>query len=57
MNFKLDDNLICKVYDIFERIEEKLNNGPRSFVYESSSSDEYLKTTASDCLKKAATLT
>ena len=58
MNFKLDDNLICKVYDIFERIEEKLNIGPSSsFVYESSSGDEYLKTTASDCLKKTATLT
>ena len=48
MNFMLDDNSIDKVYDIFERIEEKLNIDLSSFVYESSSGDGYLKATVSD---------
>ena len=48
MNFKLDDNSIDKVYDIFEHIEEKLNIGLSSFVYESCNGDEYLKTIVFD---------
>ena len=40
--------MLCKVYDIFERIEEKLSIDLNDFAYESSSGDEYLKTTVSD---------
>ena len=48
MNFKSDDNLLCKVYDIFGRIEEKLKIDLNDFTYESSSGDKYIKTTVSD---------
>ena len=47
MNFKLDDDSLDKIYDIFEHIEEKLDIGLNSFVYESNG-EEYLKTTVSD---------
>ena len=40
--------MLCKVYDIFERIEEKLSIDLNDFAYESSSGDEYLKITVSD---------
>ena len=41
MNFKLDDDLLEDVYDIFEHIEEKLDIGLNSFVYDSK--EEHLK--------------
>ena len=43
MNFKLDDNLICRVHDICDRIEKK-----KKFVYKNRTGDEYRKTTVSD---------
>ena len=52
MNFKLDDDSLDKVYDIFEHIEEKLKIDLNNFTYESKG-EEYLKTIVSDktCLR------
>ena len=53
MNFRLNDDSLDKVYDIFEHIEEKLEIGLNNFVYESRG-EEYLKTIVSDekCFRK-----
>ena len=53
MNFKLDDNSLDKIYDIFEHIEEKLEIDLNNFTYESKG-EEYLKTTVSGetCFRK-----
>ena len=53
MNFRLNDDSLDKVYNIFEDIEEKLGIDLNDFVYESRG-EEYLKTTVSDetCFRK-----
>ena len=49
MNFKLDDDLQDKFYDIFEHIEEKLGIDLNyNFKYKSSRGEENLKTSVSD---------
>ena len=52
-NFKLDDDSLEKIYDIFEYIERELKIDLNSFSYESKG-EEYLKTKVSDktCFKK-----
>ena len=55
MNFKLDDDSLDKVYDIFGHIEEKLGIDLNNFTYESKGEVKvYLKTIASDetCFRK-----
>ena len=53
MNFKLDDDSLNKIIDIFEYIEEKLKIHHNNFTYESKGED-YLKTKVSDetCFRK-----
>ena len=53
MNFKLDDNLLDKIYDIFEHIEKKLKIDLNNFTYEYKG-EEYLKTIVYDetCFRK-----
>ena len=49
MNFKLDDDLLDKFYDIFGHTEEKLGLDDLSdFKYESIRGEQYLKTCVSD---------
>ena len=52
MNFKLDDDSLDKIYDIFEYTEKK-NIDLNNFTYESKG-EEYLKTKVSDeiCFRK-----
>ena len=45
--FKLDDDSLDKMYDIFEYIEEKLKMDLNNFTY-ASKDEEYLKTKVSD---------
>ena len=47
MNFKLDDDSLDKIYDIFEHIGEKLGIDLNNFIYESKG-EEYFKTIPSD---------
>ena len=47
MNFKLDDNSLDKIYDIFRHTEEKFGIDHNNFTYESKG-EEYLKTIVSD---------
>ena len=47
MNFKLDDDSLDKIYDIFEYIERKLETDLNNFTYESEG-QEYLKTIVSN---------
>ena len=53
MNFRLNDDLLDKAYDILTDIEEKLRVDLNNFIYESRG-EKYLKTIASDetCFKK-----
>ena len=53
MNFKLDDNSLDEIYDIFEHTEEKLGIDLNNFTYESKG-EEYLKTIVPDetCFRK-----
>ena len=53
MNFKLDDDSLDKIIDIFEHIEEKLKIDVNNFIYESKG-EEYFKTKVSDetCFRK-----
>ena len=53
MNFKVDDDSLGKIIDIFEYIEEKLKIDLNNFAYESKG-EEYLKTKVSDeaCFRK-----
>ena len=53
MNFKLDDDSLDRIYDIFEYIEKKLKIDLNNFTYESKD-EEYLKTKVSDktCFRK-----
>ena len=53
MNFKLDDDSLDRIYDIFEYIEKKLKIDLNNFTYESKG-EEYLKTKVSDetCFRK-----
>ena len=44
MNFRLDDNSIDKICDIFEHIEEKLGIDLKSCFYEEKRGEKYLKT-------------
>ena len=49
MNFKLDENSLNKVYDIFRHIEKLLGiDDPNNFTYESNKGKEYLKTSVPD---------
>ena len=47
MNFKLDDDSVDKIYDIFEHIEEKLGIDLNNCMYERKG-EVYLKTIVSD---------
>ena len=47
MNFRLDDDSLDKVFDIFVHIEEKSGIALNDFTYDSKS-EEYLKTIVSD---------
>ena len=53
MNFKLDDDSLDKIYDIFGYIEKKKEIDLNNFTYESKG-EEYLKTIVSDetCFRK-----
>ena len=44
MNFKLDDDILDKIYDIFEHIRRKLEIDLESCFYEDKRGEEYLKT-------------
>ena len=53
MNLKLDEDLLDKIYDIFDYIERKLEIDLNNFTFESKG-EEYLKTIVSDetCFRK-----
>ena len=53
MNFKLDDDSLHKIIDIFEYIEEKLKIDLNNFTFESKG-EQYLKTKVSNetCFRK-----
>ena len=55
MNFRLDDNSIEKICNIFEHIEERLGIDLKSRFYEGKRGDEYFKTVVSDyiCFRKS----
>ena len=54
INFKLDDDSLDKIIDIFEYIDEKLKIDLNNFTYERKG-EEYLKTKVSDktCFRKS----
>ena len=58
MNFKLDDDSVDKIYDIFEHTEEKLGIDLNNCIYESKG--EYILKQLyliKHCLKKTVKLT
>ena len=54
MNFKLDDNSLEKIIDIFDYIGKILNIGLNNFMYEDKKGATYLKTKVFDetCFRK-----
>ena len=48
MNFKLDDNSLEKIIDIFDHIRKILNIDLDNYMYEDKKDDIYLKTKVSD---------
>ena len=54
MNFKLDDDLLGKIIDIFEHIGEILNIDPYHYLYDDNKGVTYFKTKVSDqtCFRK-----
>ena len=54
MNFKLDDNSLEKIIDLFDHIGEILNTDLDNYMYEDKKGDTYLKTKVSDekCFRK-----
>ena len=54
MNFKLDDNLLEKIINIFDHIGKILNIDLHNYMYENKKGDTYFKTKVYDetCFRK-----